>query len=86
MTKSDPTKNDLALGLNGMVLAVKDRPLKEVRATQVKIASVCMQLWPEDPVEATREILETLGLYVRTGMEATPAARTRGSKPRPRKR
>ena len=42
---------------------------EEIRQAQLTVAAACKYLWPDQPVETTREMLQILGLYRRTGLE-----------------
>jgi hypothetical protein len=70
MPRSNHQSDMAAMSL--MTMATTARSIEEIRKAQLNAVSVCQQLWPGDE-EGLIEVLKTLGLYGRTGLETTPA-------------
>jgi hypothetical protein len=62
MTRRANGPNDLGL-INGMTLAVGHRSDEDTYEAQLNVADMCKQLWPGEAEEATKEILQLLGLH-----------------------
>lgn len=57
------------MSMSSATVAPQPRPAAEVRAAQVNTVALATRMWPDDP-EASREILEALGLFRQTGLES----------------
>lgn len=60
-------KQDLH-AMSSMTMATEIRPVESIRDAQVNAAGLAWNLWPGDK-EAMVEVLQTLGLYGKTGLE-----------------
>lgn len=66
MSRSN-NKHDLG-AMSAMTLGTEARPLSGIRDAQVNAAGLVWALWPGDK-EAMRDVMQTLGLYGKTGLE-----------------